>query len=452
MTKLEDRIRETLLATAERLPDADARTFTVAEPTRPPRFRSPAVIAIGAAVALLLVVGLPLLIFTGDTTTPDVIPSASDTRWERVGIDATASTVELYGVAPRADGLIAVGVAVGDDGRYDGVVLVSDDGVGWDRVAESDDAMTTGAVLLLGGVIETDFGLIVLGGSCQDSEPCGIRPTVWFSSEGTAWELIPNDPDVFGSQGWIADATVTEAGVVAVGMRFDDNEGGFAPATWSSPDGLTWTLDWTGAVQPVFENQAMPIINGNGFSAMEAVTVTTEGNLIAVGSVCDVSNAQYECAAAVWTSTDGKVWKRVPHDPSVFASETTGGQAVMTSIAGSDETLLAVGTDNGTAAAAWKSADGITWIRLELPQAMVQATELRVITYTVDGFLAAGPGSAMNPSRLTATAWRSPDGSQWTTASEFAPGLVVAIVPGGPGGIAVGSDPTNESGAIWVTR
>jgi len=436
MTKLEDRIRETFLATAERLPDADASTFTVAEPTRPRRFRSPAVIAIGAAVALLLV----------------VIPSASDTRWERVGIDATASTVELYGVAPRADGLIAVGVAVGDDGRYDGAVLVSDDGVGWDRVAVQDDAMTTGAVLLLGGVIETDFGLIVLGGSCQDSEPCGIRPTVWFSSEGTAWELIPNDPDVFGSQGWIADATVTEAGVVAVGMRFDDNEGGFAPATWSSHDGLTWTLDWTGTVQPVFENQGMPIINGNGFSLMEAVTVTTEGNLISVGSVCDVSNAQYECAAAVWTSTDGKVWKRVPHDPSVFASETTGGQAVMTSIAGSDETLIAVGTDNGTAAAAWKSADGITWIRLELPQAMVQATELLVITYTVDGFLAAGPGSAMNPSRLTATAWRSPDGSQWTTASEFAPGLVVAIVPGGPGGIAVGSDPTNESGAIWVTR
>jgi hypothetical protein len=451
MTKLEDRIRETLLATAERLPDADARTITVAEPARPPRFRSPAVIAIGAAVSLLLVVGLPLLIFTGDTTTPDVMPSASETRWERVGFDATASTMELYGVAPLADGLIAVGGAVGDDGRYDGAVLVSDDGVGWDRVAESDDAMTTGTVLPLGGVIEAEFGLVVLGGSCQESEPCGFRPTVWFSSEGTAWELI-NDPDVFGSQGWIADAAVTEAGVVAVGMRFDDNEGGFAPATWSSPDGLTWTLDWTGTVQPVFENQAMPIINGNGFSLMEAVTVTTEGSLISVGSVCDVSNAQYECAAAVWTSIDGKVWKRVPHDPSVFASETAGGQAVMTSIAGSGETLIAVGTDNGTAAAAWKSGDGITWTRLELPPAMVQATELRVITTTVDGFLAAGPGSASGPGHPTATAWRSPDGSQWTAASEFGPGLVVAIVPGGPGGIAVGSDPTNESGAIWVTR
>jgi hypothetical protein len=453
MTMLEDRIRETLVATAACLPNADARPITVAEPAHTPRFRKPVAIASGAAALVLLVVGLPLLIFVGNTSTPPIVmPFSGDARWERVGIDVTDSTLELYGLALLEDGLIAVGIGVGDDGRPDGAVLVSADGVGWDRVAERDDALTTGVVLPLGGVIEADFGLIMLGGSCQSSGPCGIRPSVWFSSEGTTWELIPHDPAVFGSQGWIADATVTESGVVAVGLRFDDNEEGFAPAVWSSTDGLSWALDWTGLVQPVFENQAMPIINGNGFSLMEAVAVTTEGGLVAVGSVCDVADGQYECTAAVWTSTDGKAWNPIPHDRSVFASSIPGGQTVMTGIVTSDETILAIGTDNGTTAIAWKSSDGVTWTRLELPEAMLEIAGLSAVAVTVDGFVVAGPGPTASPNDSTVTAWFSPDLSAWTQADELGAGTVAAISPGGPGGVAVGSDPASGSGAIWVRR
>jgi hypothetical protein len=198
--------------------------------------------------------------------------------------------------------------------------------------------------------------------------------------------------------------------------------------------------------------QAMAIINGAGFGPMEAVTVTTGGKLVAVGSACDVSEARYECTAAVWVSTDGGDWSRARHDPAVFASRTPGGKTAMTGIAAINETLIAVGTDNGTAAVAWISPDGASWVRLDLPQEMEQTAELSVIATTADGFLAAGPGWAGAPNQPTAIAWASSDGSRWNVAHEFGPGIVTAIISDGTGGIVVGSDPSDETGAIWVAR
>ena len=444
---------------------------------RPRWWRGPVAVAVAAAAILLVAIGLPILLFGGGTTvemvteptaasttlaptttsaapttmTAPIVPSTGEAGWERVGTGATASTFELYGVAPLADRWIAVGGTVGEKGRASGAVLASVDGVEWVRVAEDQEALTSGSVFLFGGVTATESGIVAFGGECQEEGPC-LRPSIWHSSDGDAWELVSHDPVMFGSQGWIADGVATDTGVLAVGMRFDDGESGFAPAVWSSPDGRTWTLDWTGAVQPVFENQGMAIINGNGFSPIEAVTVTTEGNLVAVGSACDVSEAQYECTAAVWVSTDGTDWSRAPHDPAVFASETPGGQTVMTGIAAIDETLIAVGTDNGTAAVAWTSRDGVTWTRLDLPQEMEQTAELSVIATTADGFLAAGPGWAGAPNQPTAIAWVSSDGSKWTVWHEFGPGIVTAISSDGTGGIVVGSDPSDETGAIWVAR
>ncbi|MCH7669852.1 MAG: hypothetical protein IIC71_11745 [Acidobacteria bacterium] len=68
--------------------------------------------------------------------------------------------------------------------------------------------------------------------------------------------------------------------------------------------------------------------------------------------------------AAVWTSSNGIDWARVPDDEAAFGG--SGSQA-MFSVAASESRLVAVGYDasGGDAdAAVWRSSDGITWARV----------------------------------------------------------------------------------------
>ena len=79
---------------------------------------------------------------------------------------------------------------------------------------------------------------------------------------------------------------------------------------------------------------------------MWSVTVGGPG-LVAVGY------DQGREAAAVWTSSDGRGWERVPHDEAVFGGDD--GQA-MGSVTAGGPGLVAVGHDEGRqAAAVWTS-------------------------------------------------------------------------------------------------
>jgi serine/threonine-protein kinase len=176
--------------------------------------------------------------------------------------------------------------------------------------------------------------------------------------------------------------------------------------------------------------------------------------IVAVGR----DDAGGDADAAVWTSSDGRRWTRVP-------GGTLGriGEQRMDAVAAVGEELVAVGserTGGDTDPAVWRSADdGTTWDRVEgaasgLHEAGDQ--EMRVVVEATPGMVAAGFETSQGD--LDAAVWTSKDGSSWiplTLASLEGPGdqQILGAATLGEQLVAVGSS-TSETGdldaAVWV--
>jgi hypothetical protein len=134
------------------------------------------------------------------------------------------------------------------------------------------------------------------------------------------------------------------------------------------------------------------------------------GRIVAVGSVEDgVSRA------AAWTSEDGRTWQALP--ASAFAGSDGREPGALSDIAAGPGGLVVVGSEvgrGGHRAAAWHSADGLTWTRSESDLGADSAGS--VVPYGT-GFVAAGwePGENGDD---RAVFWTSPDGRSWTPAPD----------------------------------
>jgi hypothetical protein len=178
------------------------------------------------------------------------------------------------------------------------------------------------------------------------------------------------------------------------------------------------------------------------------VSVVAGGpGLVAVGSAPSNSFLPgVDGAAAVWTSTDGIIWSRVPHDEAVFGGE---GDQWMASVIVGGPGLLAFGEDDlrpgrGSRDAVWTSVDGLSWSRVPLDDALYRAAAA----------VAGGPGFVhVAETELGAAVWTSTDGIAWSMVphDEAVFGLrlgdgnaMTAVTAGGPGLVAVGSDGLNS--------
>jgi len=139
------------------------------------------------------------------------------------------------------------------------------------------------------------------------------------------------------------------------------------PIVWYSPGGDIW--EHVG--EEMFIKSAVwdVVAGGPGF--------------VTVGSDCSVEDPQ-TCSAdpAAWTSVEGRTWKRVPHDPSVFPgcsdqgghdahleeqfSECSDGRVwpAIEQVSTSDQGLVAIGRDP-TWTMLWYSQDGLVWNRVD---------------------------------------------------------------------------------------
>jgi hypothetical protein len=102
---------------------------------------------------------------------------------------------------------------------------------------------------------------------------------------------------------------------------------------------------------------------GEGYVTMAAVTAGGPG-YVAVGSVATDDPAD-PTVAAVWTSTDGRAWTRVPNDDGVFGSDRWTS---MRGVTQGGPGLVAVGieylpTEVGVGVV-WTSTDGLAWTRV----------------------------------------------------------------------------------------
>ena len=162
---------------------------------------------------------------------------------------------------------------------------------------------------------------------------------------GLAWVRVLDDEAVFGgpeSQAMQA-VVVGGSGLVAVGLDgFGSDD--WDAAVWVSADGLVWSR--------VPHDEA--VFGGPSGQAMTSVVVGGPG-LVAVG--LDISGDDWN--AAVWTSTDGLAWSRVPHDETAVGSP--GGQpmweAPMQSVVVGGPGLVAVGL--GVSGDFW---DAVVWV------------------------------------------------------------------------------------------
>jgi hypothetical protein len=253
-------------------------------------------------------------------------------------------------------------------------------------------------------------GLVAVGreGSGGDADAA-----VWTSPDGIAWSRVPHDEAVFGGEGDEGDSggqemsgvTVGGPGLVAVGWGGTgraEHASYRDAAVWTSPDGITWSR--------VPQDEA--VFGGERNQQMTSVAIGGPG-LVAVGR----EGLRGETNAAVWTSSDGITWSRVPHDEAVFGGE---GWQAMTSVTAGGPGLVAVGSDQGFDGAVWTSPDGVTWSRVPHDEAVFGGEgnqEMSGVTAGGPGLVAVGWDMPLGGNR-DAAVWTSPDGITWSRVSQ----------------------------------
>ena len=330
----------------------------------------------------------------GPTPSTGASDGARDpTRWSRrdLGVEGP----NIHAVTPGPSGFVGVGAAFpGDDTAS--AIYSSPDALTWTVVDEPKPGRSLVAVV---------------GGGPGFVAASSSPPAIWGSSDGVEWTELASS-DAFGE-------TTTLLSLVAVDGRLF---AGAHDGLFTSSDGMEWQRADLGGEPETVNDVAK---SGTGFVAVGSSLV---------GSM--------ESKGAVWTSTDGLAWDRLPDDP-VFT------RASLYSVAAHDGLLVATGyaTDAPGAGnlfarpSAWTSRDGMTWQRAEvidptLPvrQAATGALEGALMTSlgrTEAGWLAAGTAlTAEDDSvRFDAAIWTSGDGRAWQRVPHD-PGFVAGRASG----------------------
>ncbi|MEE8492106.1 MAG: hypothetical protein V3S60_10715 [Acidimicrobiia bacterium] len=233
---------------------------------------------------------------------------------------------------------------------------------------------------------------------------------------------------------------------------------GVAWLTRGTPDGEvidqpTVTSIPTPTTTPLLSSLTWSRVFVFGGATMRSVTVGGPG-LVAVGQAGPGEDG--EGSAAVWTSPDGAIWTRVPHDAALF------GGADMESITVGGPGLVAVGEDADGDAVVWTSADGVTWSRVFHHEG--GGATMNSVTVGGPGLVAVGSDGGGQTESSNAVVWTSPDGIDWSRVPhneaifggpayrlgvESAHVGMTSVSAGGPGLVAVGWDWPHA--AVWTS-
>jgi len=465
--------------------------FDLREPVesaaRAPQKRWSAVVLAVAAV-IVLVVGIVVAdggdnVVTGAVSSPGVIePAASlavadpgSSLWFLAFHDEAvfggAGESGMSGVVAGGPGFVAVG---GRDGNA--AVWTSVDGLTWSRVPH-DEAVFGGdgrlemaavavggpGLVAVGSQVEcTDHEVLDEGGSARVDEDGNLAPdtvcvdgnaVAWTSIDGLIWSRVPHDEAVFGGRRRVyamKSVTLGGPGLVAVGRSNEFGEGDALnegdAVVWTSVDGLAWSR--------VAHDEAV----FGGVETQDMLDVTVGGpGLVAVGR--DGAGGAWDNPIlarggqhpAVWTSADGLIWSRVPHDENAFG----GPSSTMLGVTTGGPGLVAVGREVFGPAAVWTSVDGLSWSRVTHDNEAEMSGIMGDVTVGGPGLVAVGSGGT------EAAVWTSPDGLTWSLAAngEPEPGTfhawMWAVTATNGGLVAVGDlTPDNDSGpaaAAWTS-
>ena len=390
-----------------------------------------------------------------ETTVPEsTVPETSTTvftdagrRWWRVPDDGAvldgAGAQYMWSVASGGPGLVAVGFDE-SGGDRNAAVWTSVDGVTWERVQHRPRVFGRAGEQNMYSVTAGGPGLVAVG---SDDSAGDADAAVWTSVDGITWNRVPHDDDVFGGPQPQGMRSVVAGGPGLVAVGYDGSGPDWDAAVWTSVDGETW--------------ERVPhlprVFGGPRHQVMYSVAVAGPG-LVAVGydgSTSDVA------VAAVWTSVDGITWRRVLHDDEVF-----GGEAVqfMWSVTAGGPGVVAVGYDTSGPdwdAAVWTSVDGAIWERVPHDPAVLggpRAQSMRAVVAAGPGLVALGTDGFGGD--LDAAVWSSPDGITWEYLIDDQGALgggssqeMTAATVWGDAIVGVGYDDSGEdrAAAVWIS-
>ncbi|MBN2114083.1 MAG: hypothetical protein JW785_08160 [Acidimicrobiia bacterium] len=297
---------------------------------------------------------------TTSTTSVPGMPARLGTTWQRLPEQPALQDGWIAAVTDGGPGLVAVG---GSHLRADASVWVSADGSVWERVEsaafgsgrEDDDQFMV-------DVASTPLGLIAVGST-----------DVWVSADGLTWERVARDEDVFGPGSSIERVVAGGPGLVALGTL--DN----VPTIWVSADAVTWTR-----VDSDLESDGVP--------AVLLDVAVWDGLLVAVGYAdpgrdlgARMGADDIDLSPAVWLSSDGLSWARLPADAIEPEADSSYYGSWMQGVTTNADGLVAVGS------AAWASPDGREWTLLGSQPAWASSLLLgtRAMVTAVDGRLLA---------------------------------------------------------------
>ncbi|HET7236345.1 MAG TPA: BTAD domain-containing putative transcriptional regulator [Actinomycetota bacterium] len=307
--------------------------------------------------------------------------------WEGTPLDGWTSVASGSFLAPgnqRATDAVALPdgriVMVGSDesrGDFDGAVWkFSADPPAWSRADPASRGLRMQRDQFTRDVISSDRILVAVG-STQVADDGDAA--VWRSLDGRRW--------TFGQGAVRAETGDQEMSTVA---RSDDRAvaGGF-----SEVEGDRDAAVWTSSIRADFWRRVGigSELGGPGDQQINAMTAYDEG-FVAVGE----ETIGEETNAVVWTSPDGQVWSRVPDPAGLFGG--VGAQR-MFAVVVSPSGIVAAGHEVSGAdvdAAVWTSTDGVAWVRLPADAPAMQALtdigdqEIHALLLTETGFLALG--------------------------------------------------------------
>ncbi len=251
------------------------------------------------------------------------------------------------------------------------------------------------------------------------------------------WTHFANVSNVLGgAQNQGIASVVAGKSIVAVGH--DDSSGDRDAAAWISSNATRW-------------NRAAGNLDGLGIQSMESATTFGE-EVVGVGA----EKVAGDSDAAVWTSSDaGATWQRVN---AIDGGLHEQGNQLMHGVVAASGKLWAFGHiangPNNLDAAVWLSSDGRFWQRLSSDSFGTQGhEEMLGGTAFRDGLVAVGYSLSQSSGKDAATWLES--GGTWTRVvlSRAGDQQMNAVVAGGPGLVAVGSDDSGgaDDAEVWTS-
>lgn len=349
----------------------------------------------------------------------------------------------MRAVTVGGPGFVAVGWD-GVGGDRDAAIWTSTDGLSWNRVPHEEAVFGGPDAQLIASVTQGGPGLVAVG---LDGSGGDFDAAVWVSADGLSWERVPHDELSLGGINFQAMQDVASSGSRLVAAGADTSGGDFDAATWFSDDGRSWTR----------VADAEDLFGGSNEQDINAVAAGGPG-FVAAGF--DESAAFGDRDVAIWTSTDGEEWARVPHDEVLFGGAE---DQVVLAVEASEGGLVAVGYDEARGdrdAAVWRSDDGLDWSRSGNDAFPDEGHQMIMAVAINDAGLHAVGRDAIGAVRWGAL-WSSTDGVDWQrvpSSSVFegeANGPVMFGIDGRDGSLVViGVDGSggDDDAAVWVYR